>query len=76
MNHLEALAPRAEPDRRDPNPQCQGELRLTGGGFWWDVNWSVYLCPGCGCRIAAREGRPHWWNHILTVPKTASGSIK
>jgi hypothetical protein len=52
------------PDRRDPNPQCEGECEALAGGFWDDVRWTVYVCQDGGTLLAAVEGGTHWWNDV------------
>lgn len=64
--HQAMMSQRAEPDKRDPDPQCRGQLTAVSGGFWDDVRWTVYECQKCHTAIAAVSGGAHWWNYCIS----------
>jgi hypothetical protein len=66
MTHKALMSHRADPDPRDPDPQCPGECEYVSGGFWEGVRWEIYVCRQCHTPIAAVEGGVHWWNHVIS----------
>ena len=66
MTHRFLMGGRDKPDNRDPDPDCDGEMRHVSGGFWDDVRWEVYECTKCHTAVAAVEGGRHWWNYCIS----------
>jgi hypothetical protein len=66
LTHQQLMSQRETPDPLDPNPLCPGAVEAVSTAFWDDLRWTIYVCQVCHIPIAAVDGVPHWWNHVLS----------